>query len=190
MRIVLVRHGRPSGVDTTPIRGRGIGDWVRGYDATGISPAVRPPPDVCRLESTTTCVLASDLRRAAESAAWIAGSNAVRLDPDLREAALPRSLPISLRLSPGVWVVLARLIWYAGLGDAHETLAETATRAHRAVARLAVLAEEHGTVVAVWHGMFNRFLAAELRRRGWDGPRFLPPGYWGSATFENGGRLR
>jgi broad specificity phosphatase PhoE len=184
MRIVLVRHGKPGDVSVAAIVGHDIGRWVRHYDAAGITREVAPPAIVCDLASSAGCVLASSVRRARESAAWIAASKDVRIDPELREAALPESLGVSLRLSPGTWVVLARIVWWLNWCASDETIATTRRRAGRVADHLAALADEYGSVMAVGHGMFNRFVARQLRRRGWRGPKTLPRVYWSVAQFD------
>jgi broad specificity phosphatase PhoE len=101
MQIALVRHGKPCGVDAAPISGHDIGRWVRHYNGAGITRELAPPAIVRELASSAPCVIASDFRRARESAEWLAASTDVRLDPELREAVLPESIGISTRLSPG-----------------------------------------------------------------------------------------
>lgn len=183
MRIVLVRHGRPEPVSPTRISGPAIGDWVRAYDAVGIIRSHAPPLPVLELARAANYFVASDLRRARESAAWLANSRGVNIDADLREAALPESLGTPLTLPTGVWIVIARLAWFLNWSDARESVAAARARAARMAGRLTTLAAEHECVMAVGHGMFNRFVAAELRRRGWRGPTALPGGYWGAAAF-------
>ena len=183
MRILLVRHGRPDGVDARSISGRAIGDWVRAYDAVGVSPALAPPSHLVDLAKGIDCFLTSDLRRARQSASWLAGTRDVIVDGDLREAVLPESLGISLPLPPGVWIVAARIAWFLDCGDACETVVMTRERAVRMADRLIALASARGSVMAVGHGMLNRFLARELGRRGWRGPRALPHGFWAVAEF-------
>jgi broad specificity phosphatase PhoE len=184
VRIVLVRHGRPAGVETIAIPGRSVGEWVRDYDRVGIDGDAAPPQRSRQLSAAANVIVASDLRRARESAASLAGTRTVDLDSDLREAPLPASLGTSLKLPPGVWIVIARLAWLLNLGGASESLAETRMRAARMADRLIARAAEHGSVMAVGHGMFNRFVARELRRLGWRGPRAMPGGYWSAAEFE------
>jgi broad specificity phosphatase PhoE len=183
MQIVLVRHGKPDGVSAAPISGHDIGRWVRHYDDAGITKALAPPAIVRELASSAACVVASDVRRAKESAAWLAASKTVRVDPELREAVLPDSIRISTRVPPGVWVIVARVAWWLNWSDSDETIAMTRHRAERVADRLGRFADEHGSVMAVGHGMFNRFVAAQLRRRGWRGPRTLAGGYWSAARF-------
>jgi broad specificity phosphatase PhoE len=133
-------------------------------------------------------VIASDVPRAKESAAWLTASMDVRVDPELREAALPESLHSSIRLSPGAWVVLARVAWWLNWCHSDETIAMARQRAGRVADRLGVLAAEHGSVLAIGHGMFNRFVASQLLRRGWRGPKVLPREYWAVAQFVRGER--
>jgi len=184
MRIVLVRHGKPDAVSVAPIAGHDIGRWVRHYNDAGITRELAPPAVACGLASSAGCVLASSLRRARESAAWLAASKEVRIDPELREAALPESLAVPIRLSPGTWVVAARMAWWLNWCESDETIAMARQRAVRVADRLGALAAEHGSVMAVGHGMFNRFVASQLRRLGWRGPSVLPRAYWAVAQFD------
>jgi broad specificity phosphatase PhoE len=183
MEIVLVRHGKPASVPSDSIAGHEIGHWVRRYNDAGISREFPPPSSVQRLVASTGCVVASDLRRSVESADWLAAQREVRVDPDLREATLPESMGVAVRMPPGVWVVLARVAWWLNCGRATESIAATRDRASRVADRLCALAAAKAVVVVVGHGMFNRFVAAQLRSRGWRGPVLLPTAYWTAARF-------
>jgi broad specificity phosphatase PhoE len=130
MRVVLVRHGRPSGADARPVSGRDIGRWVRQYDELGISMALPPPAAACEAASAAGCVLASDLLRARQSAAWLAASKGVVVEPELREASLPDSLPFSTRLPPGTWVIVARVAWWLNWCESDEGNRETEIVSH------------------------------------------------------------
>src|SRR5262245_36775461 len=105
MEIFLVRHGRPEGLVRIPISGRDIGQWVTRYNESGIDQRLMPPESVSRLVASAGCVVASNLRRSIESAAILAPSRDLHIDPELREAVLPDSLGVSVRMSPDVWVV-------------------------------------------------------------------------------------
>jgi broad specificity phosphatase PhoE len=183
MQIVLVRHGKPGAVSAAPISGHDIGQWVRHYNEAGITMELPPPAIVRELADAVGCVVASDVARAKESAAWLAVSSVVRVDPELREAALPESIGISVRLPPGAWLVIARAAWWLDCCDSSESITLTRARAVRVADRLDALAAEHGSVIAIWHGIFNRFVAYELLRRDWRGPKVLPAAYWSAAQF-------
>jgi broad specificity phosphatase PhoE len=183
MEIFLVRHGRPARLDKKPISGHDIGQWVTRYNEAGIDRACRPPASASRLVASAGCVVASNLRRSVESAALLNPSLDVHIDPELREAVLPHSLGVSVRLPPDVWVVLARVAWWFDWCCSEETVDATKQRAGRSADRLCLLAREHGSVAVVGHGMFNRFVARELKRRGWRGPTMLPRAYWAVSRF-------
>ena len=182
-QIVLIRHGRPAGGNAAPISGRELGQWVEHYNGLGIDRACAPPVSLSRLVAAAGCVTASDLRRARESAEWLRSPATVRIDSEFREAVLPDSLPSSLRMHPGVWVVLARVGWWLNWCASEESVDATRRRAGRAADRLCALAREHASIVVVGHGMFNRFVARELVARGWCGPAIIPRAYWSAALF-------
>jgi len=129
--------------------------------------------------------VASDLRRAIESAQLLAGTKPVQLDRDLREVGFPEALNARIRLSPGAWVMIARAVWLLNGCDCDESKSAARQRAARLADRLADLARTHESVVAVGHGWFNLFVGCELRRRRWRGPRLVPHGYWASAEYEH-----
>lgn len=192
LRIVLARHGRPDlpGDLERAISGREIGRWYRRYDELGIVDDVGPPAALRDAAAAAGCVVASDVRRALESAARLAVPGRVRVEPALREVGFPESLAVPIRLSPDVWVLIARAAQMLRWCACDEPVPATRARAAIAAGALARLAEDHGTLVVVGHGWFNRFVARELRRRGWRGPRWPPTGYWSTATYQHRAAIR
>jgi broad specificity phosphatase PhoE len=182
---VLARHGRPDlpAEARQRICGREIGIWYRSYNESGIVDA-EPPARLRALAQAAGCVVASDLRRAIESAARLTPADAIRVETLLREVGFPESLGSSLRLSPNLWVLIARLTQMLDRHDDEAGRGAVNARAAKVADMLAALAGEHQTVVVVGHGWFNRFVARELRNLGWRGPRVLPSGYWSSASYE------
>jgi broad specificity phosphatase PhoE len=183
--IVLARHGRPALDDAARrrITGREIGHWYRRYNGFGIEDGVEPPAPVREAAKGAGCVVASDLRRAIESVARLGATPPLRVEPALREVGFPESLDSSVRLTPDAWVLIARGVQLLDRCDCDERISEVRTRAAHVAGTLARLAGEHGSVLAVGHGWFNQFIARELRRQGWRGPRVVPSGYWSTASF-------
>ena len=174
----------------TRISGRDIGRWYRSYNESGIVEA-EPPARLRDAARGAGCVVASDLRRAIESAACLTPVDTIRVETSLREVGFPEALDSSLRLSPNLWVFIARAAQMLDRGDDEGGRAAIRARAAGVAEMLARLAGDHRSVVAIGHGWFNRFVARELRRQGWHGPRFVPSGYWSSVTFERAdGSLR
>jgi broad specificity phosphatase PhoE len=185
LRIVLARHGRPDlpAEARRRISGREIGRWYRSYNESGIVDA-EPPALLRDAAREAGCVVASDLRRAIESAARLAPAATIRVDASLREVGFQEALGSSLRLSPNVWVLVARAAQMLDRRDEEGGRAAVRARAAAVAGTLAQLAGDHRSVVAIGHGWFNRFVARELRRQGWQGPRFVPSGYWSSVAYE------
>ena len=185
LQIVLARHGRPAlpAEARRPISGREIGRWYRGYNESGIVAGAAPAQlrDAARAAG---CVVASDLRRAIESAARLTSRDCIRVEASLREVGFPESLDSSMRLSPNLWVLIVRAAQMLDRHDDEGGRPAVRARAASVANTLARLAVEHQTVVAIGHGWFNRFVARELRRQGWHGPRLVPSGYWSSVTYE------
>jgi broad specificity phosphatase PhoE len=183
MEIILARHGKPSALPTDPIPGYHIGAWVSRYNEAGITRTLAPPVQLQRLAASIGCVVASDLRRSIESAQWLASSREVHIEPALREAGLPDSIGTALRMPPGIWVVVARAAWWLDWCYSSETVRTAKYRAELATDQLCSLADQHGTVLVIGHGLLNRLIATQLSRRGWRGPRRIPTAYWAMATF-------
>ncbi|MEO5819170.1 MAG: histidine phosphatase family protein [Vicinamibacteraceae bacterium] len=184
--IVLARHGRPDlpAELGRAITGRDIGHWYRRYDESGIADHADPPAGLREAAAAAGCVVASDARRALETAARLGVTDRVRVEPVLREVGFPESLAVPVRLSPNVWVLIARATQTLGCCACDEPVPASRARAAIAADTLTRLADEHGTLLVIGHGWFNRFVARELRRRGWSGPRWPPTGYWSTATYQ------
>ena len=184
MEITLVRHGRPdfSG-------GRiPVGELIRGlrrYDAAGIRPDPPPPDDLRSMASRADIVLASDRRRAIESAESLGRAAQLLIDPLFREVPLPHLLPApaGLRLSYGTWVVTARVMWLAGWVRGSESLGAARRRADQACEMLIERGNGTHHVMLVAHNVINMLIGRELRRRGWRGPALAAGRYWASYAY-------
>jgi Domain of unknown function (DUF4111) len=99
------------------------------------------------------------LRRSIESAQWLASSREAHIEPAFREAGLPDSIGTALRMPPGIWVVVARVAWWLDSCYSSETVRSAKYRAELATDQLCSLADQHGTVLVVGHGLLNRLIA-------------------------------
>jgi len=182
-RIVLVRHGR----STHPVAGWHDSDslhrWFAEYDAAGITPDDEPPASLRALASSAGLIVASDLRRAIESARRIAP------DAPIETSALLRETPLRI---PMLRVRLPILGWAlaVGVGSVVRRLrraphpADDVARSAAAAEWLGRLAERHGTVVAVTHSLVRGHIAAALVASRWR----LEPGaarrsHWSTWSF-------
>ena len=161
-----MRHGRSSHVHAGWIDVAGFRRWRDAYEAAGIVLDDAPPPELREL-AAAALVVASDVRRAVESARLLAPGASVITSPLLRELELaPPSLG-ALRLPLLGW---ALAIGFRALTRVHGHATPAEHRRAREAARwLTRLAEEHGTVVAVTHATFRSLLVKVLEEEGWRG---------------------
>jgi len=129
-------------------------------------------------------VACSDLPRSVESARALGFAHLHVADSLFRESALPHfdGGPVALPLA--VWVTVCRLLWLAGFSKNGEAYVATKCRARQAanwlagLAGLAGLAEAHGSVLLVGHGLMNYLIAQQLRANGWHGPAKPGKRFW------------
>ena len=182
MQIALVRHGRPE-VDSPRVPADGLPAWVRAYDRAGIDPSHPPPSALGALASAAEHLVSSDLPRAIESLRTLAPDHRAPGERIFREAGFPGLPAIPIHLDPQFWATAARVAWFLGWSRSTEGLAPARSRAGSAARQLAALAEAHGSVLLVGHGIFNALIAWELRAASWQGP-FWPTGaYWSTAVY-------
>lgn len=85
-------------------------------------------------------------------------------------------------------LVLCRIAWLAGYARNAAGRAADRERARAGADRLVALAEEHGTVAPVAHGVINRLIRGELASRGWRVVSRTGDGHWSCAVLEHGVR--
>lgn len=182
MEIALIRHGKSAQRVGVPIPGHRFHEWQRRYDEAGIAPGSRPRPEAIDAARKARVLLASDLRRAIESARLLAPGRAFDTDPLYREGELP-SFERGPALPALAWAWAARLAWLLGVSPDAEPLAEARLRAASAAAHLEALARRHGSVALVGHGVMNGLIGGALRERGWSGPRRPASPHWSCTVF-------
>lgn len=111
--------------------------------------------------------LSSDLPRASITAKTVFRGE-VELTPHLREARLASFGTGNLRLPARVWWWLLRLSWLTGHPSQRACRDDFQRRMHTVADRLS--AAQQDTLVVSHAGMMA-YLSAELRRRGFSGPR-------------------
>ena len=181
--IVIARHGRPHADRTVRIDQDGYRDWWANYDRVGLHPDETPPDELTRLAGQADLIYASTLPRAIHTAQLIAGGREVITDPVFVEAPLPPP-PIWGKHRPGSWGVAARMAWWFGRHDGHETRQEAEVRAEAAVATLTAQALRGQNVVLCAHGWFNRMMRPILRRQGWREVENRGDAYWSYRRYE------
>ncbi len=188
MQITLLRHGQPDLPEWGKTRSSKMPKWIESYNTAGVK---NLPPQHCQhmlQENSYNLIVCSNLNRSIHSAEII-GYSANKIDSKFREAELPViKLPL-LKLTPHHWSIIFRLFWLAGISPNVESLKPFRNRVKLAATELNQLAINHGTVLFIGHGIFNRFLAMALIANGWSGEE-APNGnkyknyqYWEYANY-------
>jgi broad specificity phosphatase PhoE len=182
-KITLVRHGRSAHVHTGWVDLEGFLRWRQMYEAAGIDAGDAPPVALREVSAAAGLIVASDIRRAVESARLLAPDARIEVSPLFRELALVPPRVGGLRMPMVGWALaygVRMLVHKAG----HVTPAEE-ERAREAVRWLEERVAEHGSVVVVTHASFRWLLAKTLRAEGWRGdlPRRRRSAHWSAWEF-------
>ena len=163
-RIHLVRHGVCAHVhDGSWMGAEGQQKFIALYDAAGIRGD--PPAEVVELAARSDVLAASTLRRAIESIERLAPGREAQLTPLLRESPFELARRIPVRLPIGTWDVMNYFI--NGYSIRRRRPTPELQRAHEAIEWLFARTPVNGSLLAVTHGDFRRFLWAALVDRGW-----------------------
>jgi len=173
MEIVLVRHGKPiaaiTGERSTKLSAVNYALWVRSYNHTHVDNDSRPEKSSSQLFSEHY-LIASDLKRAVQSAQIYMNKLPEQQWPILREMHIPRyKLPFQLKAYS--WLLLTRLLWMLGISKGISARVESFNaakqRAKQAAIQLHQLAEQQNNVIVFGHGFSNRYIRKELVKLGW-----------------------
>lgn len=184
MKIVILRHGKPIIPLLRKISASVFAEWVHEYDAAGLCPTSQPTKQARKCADECNVVVCSALPRSIESAKTLNNKSIVLSDSIFNEAGLPVANWQAMKLSPNIWAVVFRILWFFGYSRNSESFKEAKSRASEAVRKLSEIAREHESVLFVGHGVYNRFLAKELRRNGWIGPKNPGTSHWAFGVYE------
>ncbi|HFD87603.1 MAG TPA: histidine phosphatase family protein [Gammaproteobacteria bacterium] len=184
MRVILLRHGKPSFSENGYLSARELHEWVEAYNSAGLMPQQKPPELAIEIASSCNTIVCSDLPRSIESARALGVNEIEFIEPIFREVELPHGSFLSPKLPPKFWVILFRVLCVFGYSSNGESLREAKLRTSKAASRLAEIAKDNGSVLLVGHGFTNRFIAKELLLNGWKGP--VNPGklFWEYGVYE------
>jgi len=185
MEITLIRHGKSTLKENHRITCREFKSWIQKYNEHGVINETSLPHQTLEKVANAKVVITSDLKRVIESAKLLNSQIKIISDPVFREAELP--VPIrnlwGIKLSPTMWSIIMRSLWYKGYSNQCESYSSTKERATRASEILIKNAEQYQSVVLVGHGMMNLLITKELQRLGWKGNKRSGTKHWSSTTY-------
>ena len=181
--IVLVRHGKPTVTAQEWINGHEVPRFVSRYQAARISRNSLPSRELRLLVQSAKAVFTSDLPRSIHSAQILEPSIPVVSNSIFREIEFMFHFPTNLYLPAIIWIILARLLWGLGYSPDSYSQLDAKNQAKQATDFLEQRFSEIGSTVLVGHGLTNLFIARELRKRGWHGPRTPNMAHWSYAVY-------
>ena len=181
--ITLIRHGKPA--ITTPgwISSSDLSQVISHYQSARIASDSFPPEAVQALVQSAKLVFTSDLPRAMHSAEILDPTIFPVSNPIFREVDFWLECPFKIRLPFYAWIFLDRLLLSLGYSPHSQFQANNKARVRKAAELLEQQSHETESVVLVGHGITNLFIAKELRKRGWCGPKMPKMGHWGCTTY-------
>src|SRR6185369_82893 len=177
MRIVLARHGRPESVVPDRVAPREMGQWIDAYSCAGVV-SEEIPSRTIEAARSSGIVVASTSPRSTQSAQSVSPARTFLVEPVFCEAGLPYAAWQAPRLRASTWAACFRLAWFFGYSANAESIEHAKARAEAAARRLAGLAEEHGSVFLIGHGIMTGLIARRLRLGGWFGPAIPARRFW------------
>ena len=179
MTIILMRHGKPDHCAGGRLSAQGMADWCEAYDMALVCDT--PPDRSLTIARKAAVVVCSPLPRARSSLTRL-GLQPDEIDALFSEVSVPLIASERLALPSVVWLALLRLLWLCGYAGESESLRRARTRAAQAAEKLIALSER-GTVLLLGHGLMNKMIARELRKRGWQAEKHASSRHWSSAIY-------
>ncbi|VAW59039.1 hypothetical protein MNBD_GAMMA08-802 [hydrothermal vent metagenome] len=179
-----MRHGKPVLPPLNKISPKLFIGWVDAYNISGLCSASVPTDEALKISTQSCAVVCSALPRSIESAKALGAKNITLISAKFNEAEMPISDWCFPKLSPKIWAVFFRVVWFFGYSKNSETFKEAKLRAKESVAILKEQAKINTTVLFVGHGVYNRLLANELNATGWLGPESPGSKYWSYGVYK------
>jgi len=183
MEIILIRHGKPNISTSKSTSAIEFGHWIDSYNASGLCSSSIPSEKAIAVAQKCNAVVCSELQRSIESSKALGIKNIEITSSIFNEAGLPVSNWQYPKMSPKLWAALFRVLWIFGYSKNSESFKEAKVRASEAAGLLIDLANTHGRVLFVGHGVYNRLLANELKALGWAGPKNPGSKHWSFGIY-------
>jgi len=179
MTIILMRHGKPDHQAAGRLSVQALADWCEAYDRSQVSDW--PPPRTVHIARQAAVVVCSPLPRAQSSLSQL-GLQPHEVNALFSEVAVPMLRTGAMELPTLCWLALLRLLWFCGYAGDAESLSHARQRAAAAAEKLIGYSDQ-GTVLLLGHGIMNKMIARELRKRGWQAEKHASSRHWSSAIY-------
>lgn len=183
-----MRHGKPT-FDLEKIKyqrmpATRLREIVGIYETSDLDFSCSPDANSIKIAQECSLSISSDLPRGISSCELLGLGNVNTIDPCFRESA-PPFLEFSWpRLTFFSWAVVFRVAWLFGFSKNGESFKDAKLRSRLCADKLEILSRETGAVLHVGHGIMNRLLIKELKRRKWLVKDHTGEKYWSYTIME------
>lgn len=178
MQITIIRHGKPDPISEHPMTASEFTHWITLYEQSKVPLNTSPLPSSVAYANNCDAMICSNLQRSIDSATILNAKKIVLCDALFREAGLPSAEWKIVKMSPKAWSIIFRVLWFFGYSTHSESFKEAKQRAVLAAEKLIELAGEHGQVLFIGHGIFNRLVVKALVKKGWLGTGIHQSKHW------------
>ena len=187
MEMLFIRHGPPEFDSSRWLHQYDLKQLLREYY---VAPVDTPAP-VEQVAAVGTyaaeVVLCSTLSRSIGSANALGFPDAIEMS-ELDEADLPCPKWLSIPVPYQAAIVVLRIAWLVGYSRDCNSYRVTQSRASDAATKLIELANTHGRLLIVGHGIMNRMVCRALKQEGWSVDKQDHTGYWSMTSVRNNSR--
>lgn len=162
-----------------------LGNIVTEYEQTDLDEFGQPPERSVEIAKSSSVSVCSDLQRAISSVKVLGLDEINQVDPIYRESALPYTEWRFPKLSLFSWAIVFRLAWFLGFSKNGESIGSARSRAKLAAKALEQTARGNKVVIHVGHGIMNRLISRELKKRDWRLVERTGEHYWSYTIFEH-----
>lgn len=182
MKIILMRHGKPTFTGSSKVSSVDMAEWISQYNLSDTGSNM-PPQSGKALASSALRIISSPLPRALSSLKSL-GREPDCIDEIFREADLPILHIPFFRFSPIFWATIFRIMWLCGVSRNVESLKIAKQRAVKAADILVTYVKvSNGPVLLMGHGVMNRLIAKELISMGWKERHRQGHSYWNASIY-------
>lgn len=185
-KIFLIRHGKPAINMQIVIGSEEFSTWFKKYKNTSLDPFEKPPRLLKALLKDCRVLYVSSLKRSIESANQLSASKTVLSSSLFNEVSLSVLAIPYLKISLRAWVMMARIMWFFGLGGKVESFSKAKKRAYEAASVLIQASARYRQVAVIGHGFLNLLIGRVLLKQGWLGKKALHSPYWDCQIYELG----
>ncbi len=184
--ITLIRHGRSLIESKHKLTANEYTEWVKLYDKSGVVVENTYPEETISSIMNAKLIVTSDLSRSICSAKQICENKEMESFSIFRELELPTLSVKKIKFTPKTWTLLARIAYFLGYSHKRESHKDAQVRAVNAAKQLIEMANQHQSIVLLGHGLFNKYIAKQLRKNGFRGKRYTSSIHWRSTTYRKG----